>query len=1067
MIAKSFRAARSALRDLLQINLDMLIALGPDTGSDSAEEFARKARIAQSLSHLIGRDHFRAIIQSVDTKEEKFSFGLRELARRAKLNQRVLTGDREDLPAFKAFLVSELIQNPFETAVALREADLQFPSLSLPTEGYQEKSLKHFTKPTKREFGLARVVGTDEKFVQDMEQVGENVGPAVSGLAGGRLSDGLEQMIDDYLSADDRQKRRHEKDAPVEIHRLRDALVRFAQKILFVANYDSLLSRDDPKESADKKILEYTQVLQAVGNSILNQADELQARETHHDSLKEGVDRARYSASRLLARTPQQTVAAVIEEFETERVDASSKLETATAEAKKTLAELKGVAKKLNPYVAQDLLSADPLPEPSKLTAKPDGPRKTKDDAVGAEVTLCNAFIAQVINVIATRLTLSDEDSYQDIRSHKPSVECPHLAYVQGLLKRHKENQALAPKPQTHAERLRLDIQNWLPKDEEGNDVQQKGPAVRRRIIDFLKRLQEDMTDKEDPDYSRLEKVIAYLPSLKLGAITPGKPFEVFTQIRNNRVGDEWNRIAKELSRGFLDLKRARTALHEEQRRLNELIASYTDKYKAWTQANQELNTLTARITALEMATVAINGLKASVVAKSVSANLPVDPSATFLLLKTTVADKLAMAKKNEASQGGEEGATGKWQTVWDELDRMNPPTSAETIRQSGLKEDNTSREVLGRLISVLQYEHIEAIRQGGVDGRAENLAAALRAAYEYRARLAFIRPASSYLRSSHPATSLQDKPDITWRNWLKRHLLKSVPLVGGEITRLMTVRHDVSAKVVSQIDRQYWQNINSIRVGGAGETNYVMVQDDIGNWYVKGYSADPKDILKSIEGLSQLVLGRQLSTDLVNRPEPGTSSTPAQQRTALEAVFDKHKAEYERATQETLGDAKTALQSLPSDVKDAWSRNSLTEPVLNEAVAQSDDAEVHLTVARTELEKDDSTKPVQVAQRPARIVMALRAMARYRDRLGAGIRNNIPETASSDEETTEEKAEAQMRRNAAINAVVATLNETVRAKIEHFLKRHEYTAKAYENAIVFVGEIVGQAPGSVETSAP
>ena len=675
------------------------------------------------------------------------------------------------------------------------------------------------------------------------------------------------------------------------------------------------------------------------------------------------------------------------------------------------------------------------------------------------------------IEVISARLTLtsrSDQGLYEDIRSHKPRIQCnSSFAEAQKLLESRDQTQALAPEMQMHAKRVEIDIANWKPKDKDGNDLQQNGAAIRSKIIDFLKQLQKEFPDQEDPDYIRLEKVIAYLPTLELDAIPQGKPLDVFNQVRNNLIGADWKRAAAKLSNGFMGLRRARTAMQNEQEVLKELEASYREKHETWTRANKQLKTLTARIEALKTTTVAINGLKATVVAKTLSANLPVDPSATFLLLKTTVAEKLAMAetKKIKTSQAAEGESVAKWRTVWNELDRMNPPTSAETIGQSGLEKDETSQKVLDRLISVLEYEHIEVIKQGSTDGRVNNVAAALRAAYETRGRLAFIRPASSYLRSSYPTASLQNDPGLTWRNELKRHSLKSVPVFGGIITRWLDPR-DADAKVVSQIDRQFWQNINSIRVGGAGRTNYVMVQDDIGNWYVKGYSADPKDILKSVNALGQFVLSAELDTDLVNRPEPGTGSTPAHQPTALEAVFDKHTAEYDRATEETINDVKTNLENLPSEVEAAWKTDSRTKTVHEKAAAQSTLARVHLTEALTELNKDDSNNPEQVSRRPARIVMALRAMDRYRSRLEAGIWTNIPETAEGEE--NEDKNGTKGESTAAIKAVVAILNEVVGAKIENFLKRREYTAKAYENAIVFVGEIMGEASApSTETSEP
>lgn len=60
----------------------------------------------------------------------------------------------------------------------------------------------------------------------------------------------------------------------------------------------------------------------------------------------------------------------------------------------------------------------------------------------------------------------------------------------------------------------------------------------------------------------------------------------------------------------------------------------------------------------------------------------------------------------------------------------------------------------------------------------------------------------------------------------------------------------------MSEIDKQYWQTVNSVKVNGAGRTNYVVTKDDIGNWYVKGYSADPQDIIKGAQSLALFSMG-------------------------------------------------------------------------------------------------------------------------------------------------------------------------------------------------------------------
>ena len=1115
LIAESFRSARAALRALLQINLDSLDTFVRRSDSESVQNFRQRSDLAQSIFHLIGWINVRAIVKSVQEKPNLFSQKLREFASRAATNKGVLSGFREDFPDFEAFLLSELTRNSLETTSALREADRELSYPSLPTGEYKTLVLEQLKPAARREFGLARVIQQEEDSqilftASDLEHVEkpqkEKLGGTATGLDNGRLDDGLESMIEKYLEQNGLHKMNDRRDVSPETRRLRDALVRFAQKILFVANYDNLLSGDNQKKilleyawdytggfvtqhlfKDDERVREYTQVLQAVGNSILNQADELQARETHKDSLEKGVGRARYGISRVLDRTPQQTVAAITDKFEAERVDASNSLKAATVEVKKADTEFRAEAKKLNPYVEQNLQPSDEnssLPKPSDLVVKANGPLKAKkEDVTGAENTLCEAFTKHAINVLSARLTLTDVQTsddqrlYKNIRDYKPSKGCNPLDKAQKLLKGHGWPRNLLHEMESHAKRVLTEINDWKPKDNADNDLQQNASAFLEKIIKFLRNLQKEIFDKEDPDYIKLEQVIVYLSKLELNAIKPGEPLDVFKQIQNNLIGAQWQRVAENLSDDFQSLKRAQEELKKEQDTFKRLKAYYRDKYEAWTQADKKQEALTARVNALKTAVEEINGLKAAVVAKTLSANLPNDPSATFLLLKTTVADKLKMAKNAMSTAPGEDKSSkeiivGKWQTTWNELDNMNPPMSAKTIGQNDFKKDKNSREVLDRLISVLEYERIEAIKQGGMEGRAKNIADALREAYKSRTQLAFIRPASSYLRSSNPAASLQNDPGLGWRNELARHSFKSIPVFGGMITHWLDKRDspDINLKVLSQIDRQFWQNINSIRVGGAGYTNYVMVQDDIGNWYVKGYSADAKNIAKSAKGLGLFALSRQLGTDLVNRPAPGTGSAPTLQPTALETVFDKHKTEYERATAETFEEVKSTLEEngqpsenyLPLEVQKAWNEDSRTEKVRTEAVAQLPGAKVHLKEALNELKKDDDNKPEQVAQRPSRIVAALRAIDRYRDQLEDSINKNVPK------ERPNGNAGTKAERITAINAVITDLNVVVNAKIERFLKRREDTAKVYENAIMFAGEVVSQAPAPPEeTSTP
>jgi hypothetical protein len=127
-----------------------------------------------------------------------------------------------------------------------------------------------------------------------------------------------------------------------------------------------------------------------------------------------------------------------------------------------------------------------------------------------------------------------------------------------------------------------------------------------------------------------------------------------------------------------------------------------------------------------------------------------------------------------------------------------------------------------------------------------------------YRAENIEILPAMNYLRNSYPATSLQQGSDGLWHNMLAQQGLRSQPWPFGEypfgeyflpwLSNPGAIGKD--AQTQAEIDKQFWQNINRVRVAGSGLTSYVITKDDIGNWYVKSYTADPSNIIAGAQSL-------------------------------------------------------------------------------------------------------------------------------------------------------------------------------------------------------------------------
>ena len=131
-----------------------------------------------------------------------------------------------------------------------------------------------------------------------------------------------------------------------------------------------------------------------------------------------------------------------------------------------------------------------------------------------------------------------------------------------------------------------------------------------------------------------------------------------------------------------------------------------------------------------------------------------------------------------------------------------------------------------------------------GTDSEVGNAKKALIQAHDLTARRQYLIPTSAYLRSSYPSSAIQDNNSATdWENMLQRGALHAIPLFGNNFAN--------DSHVQQQVDKQYWQNINTVRITGGGNTNYVVVKDDIGNWYVKGYSSDPSRIYQSLASIA------------------------------------------------------------------------------------------------------------------------------------------------------------------------------------------------------------------------
>ena len=271
--------------------------------------------------------------------------------------------------------------------------------------------------------------------------------------------------------------------------------------------------------------------------------------------------------------------------------------------------------------------------------------------------------------------------------------------------------------------------------------------------------------------------------------------------------------------------------------------------------------------------------------------------------------------------------------------------------------------DTVDRLIAGLRAQRVKALAEGRAQA-ADNLLDAINVAYEQRAAMVYLRPASDYLRSVHSASDLQEAGERQYRNMLNdwfRYLDPS------------RRQGDTAEARRVELEKLYWQNVNRVTVGGGGFTNFVLAKDDIGNWYVKAYSSDPEVILKSATQLAMFNAGSRLNVNLVQRYQlqqqidsSNSSDEKSELRTQLAqmnyqdgtpllALRGRYLKRYEANTRETAQSLHKQLTEMPAqldalvDANAAGKGESCSLPELKKAVSALDSS--HLAAQRDKLD--------------------------------------------------------------------------------------------------------------------
>lgn len=237
-IAQSFADARDSLATLLQLTLQAVTLMKNSPNHASASTLHQ--HLAKLAVTLISSNHWCGYEKCLPKKRFRI----------------------------KNNTLSDLFSHPMETGTKLLQ-DIE----NEHRKGYRYGIATGPKDENSPEITFKMVEGSIHEVVESIRQDSNGLG-----LQRGRLSAGLDSLVEEYLNAHSNDIERG-----VERRRLMNALARFAQKVLSIADNAILVttSRDDRK-----KIEPYVRTLQAVGNSILVLIDDLRRQEDYDRKIE-------------------------------------------------------------------------------------------------------------------------------------------------------------------------------------------------------------------------------------------------------------------------------------------------------------------------------------------------------------------------------------------------------------------------------------------------------------------------------------------------------------------------------------------------------------------------------------------------------------------------------------------------------------------------------------------------------------------------------------------------------------------------------------------------------------
>lgn len=337
-------------------------------------------------------------------------------------------------------------------------------------------------------------------------------------------------------------------------------------------------------------------------------------------------------------------------------------------------------------------------------------------------------------------------------------------------------------------------------------------------------------------------------------------------------------------------------------------------------------------------------------------------------------------------------------------LQQVGNPAAPVALQQT----HEQAVEVLDSVIGQLRFLHIDALRTKGRNSEeAKDIEAALAAARRQREDHIYLRPASAYLRSVYAATYTQPNPRTEWRNMLVEQF------------RNLTRKDAKADPIKEELDKTYWQTINTVRLAASGSSNFVVAKDDVGNWYVKAMGSDPAAMIKAAKQLALYNLGSQLDSNLLrvdelrntidarrangDAPDEGLQSelnslTGGQSGAAVTArsqTLKLFKQNYDELSIIQLKDlqARLAAKEFTTAITKRWATTleKASDPKALDAAFENSEVKLRLQEAETA-----AIQGVATANAPGTaMVTVLQAMSRTRGALKAVVQTTVAFTSA------------------------------------------------------------------------